>query len=122
MRREADEELALVVSCLHRIGTASVRGRLYDFGDYPGAVVDPSSHTSVHGELVELPDDESILALDGYEEFDPANPQRSLFIRTEVRIHLTHGRDVDAWMYVYNKDPGDAPLITGGIYSRSQVA
>jgi gamma-glutamylcyclotransferase (GGCT)/AIG2-like uncharacterized protein YtfP len=123
MQHESDEEMALVVNRLNRIGSASVRGRLYDFGDYPGAVVDPSSNTSVRGELVELPDDESFLhTLDRYEEFDPTNPQHSLFVRTKVRIQLTDGRNVDAWMYVYNKHPGDAPIITGGTYSKSKVA
>jgi gamma-glutamylcyclotransferase (GGCT)/AIG2-like uncharacterized protein YtfP len=122
LQPEPDKELALVVNRFHRIGAGSVRGRLYDFGDYPGAVIDPSSNTSVHGELVELPEDESVFALDEYEEFNPTNPQHSLFVRTEVRIQLTDGQNVDAWMYVYNKHPGDAPLITGGIYSKSQVA
>jgi len=122
LQPEPDKELALVVNRFHRIGAASVRGRLYDLGDYPGAVVDPSSNTSVRGELVEVPEDESILALDTYEEFDPTNPEHSLFVRKEVRIQLSDGRDVDAWMYVYNRHPGDAPLITGGIYSKSQVA
>lgn len=123
MQPESDEEIALVVNRLHRIGAASVRGRLYDLGDYPGAVIDPSSNTSVRGELVELPEDESVLhALDRYEEFDPTNPQHSLFVRTKVRIQLTVGRNVDAWMYVYNKHLGDAPVITGGTYSKSKVA
>lgn len=123
MQHESDEEVALVVNRLHRVGAASVRGRLYDFGDYPGAVVDPSSNTSVRGELVELPDDESFLhTLDRYEEFDPTDPQNSLFIRTKARIQLTDGRSVDAWMYIYNKHPGDAPIITGGTYSKSKVA
>lgn len=84
MQPESDEEVALVVNRLHRIGAASVRGRLYDLGDYPGAVVDPSANTSVRGELVELPEDESVLhVLDRYEEFDPTNPQQSLFVRTK---------------------------------------
>ena len=123
MRPKSDEAICRVVNRLHRMGAGSVRGKLYDFGDYPGAVVDPSSSTWVRGELVELPEDENLLdALDKYEEFDPTNPQHSLFVRTKVRIQLSDGGSVNAWMYVYNKHPGNAPTITGGRYSSSKVA
>lgn len=123
LQPQSDEEIARVVNLLHRVGSASVRGRLYDLGDYPGAVVDPSSNTSVRGELVELPDDESILqVLDDYEEFDSTKPHLSLFVRTRVRTQLADGQSINAWMYVYNKNPGDAPMIVGGTYSKSKVA
>ena len=124
IQRDApNKEIARIVRRLHRVGAASVRGRLYDFGDFPGAVVDPSSNSFVRGELVELPDDENILqALDKYEEFDSANPRKSLFIRSKVDIKMANGRMIQGWIYVYNKNPGDAPLIRGGNYAKSKVA
>jgi gamma-glutamylcyclotransferase (GGCT)/AIG2-like uncharacterized protein YtfP len=118
-----DKEIARIVKRLHRVGTASVRGRLYDFGDFPGAVVDPSSNSFVRGELVELPDDENILqALDKYEEYDSANPRQSLFVRSIVDIKMADGHLIEGWIYAYNKNPGDAPLIRGGNYAKSKVA
>ncbi|HEX9424968.1 MAG TPA: gamma-glutamylcyclotransferase family protein [Pyrinomonadaceae bacterium] len=123
MPGEADNEIAPIVKRLRRIGAAYVRGRLYNFGEYPGAVIDHSANTSVHGELVELPADKAILdALDKYEEFDPSRPQKSLFIRKKTRIRLANGRNVEGWMYVYNRNPGNAPIIRGGNYSKSEVA
>ncbi|MDQ1638128.1 MAG: hypothetical protein QOF62_1467 [Pyrinomonadaceae bacterium] len=120
---EPPEEITPLVKRLPRIGTASIPGRLYDLGDYPGAVVDASANTSIHGELVELPEDETVLdSLDKYEEFDPDNPKQSLFVRRKVNARLVNGENVDAWMYVYNKQPGDAPIIPGGTYSKSRVA
>lgn len=120
---DPDEAVAQVVNRLHRVGTASVRGRLYDFGDYPGAVVDPSSNSSVRGELVELPKNESVLPeLDSYEEFDSDKPHLSLFVRTRVKTQLSDGRRVEAGMYVYNRNPGDASLVVDGTYSKSKVA
>ena len=122
-RDPPDKEIARIVKRLHRVGTAFVRGRLYDFGDFPGAVVDPSSNSFVRGELVELPDDDNILhALDKYEEFDSANPRKSLFVRSKVEIKTADGRLIEGWIYVYNKNPGDPPLIRGGNYARSKVA
>ena len=123
MPNEADREIAPIVKRLRRIGAAYVRGRLYDLGGYPGAIIDQSSNTSIHGELVELPADKTTLdALDAYEEFDSSNPEKSLFVRKKTKIKLANGRTVEGWIYVYNRDPGDAPIIRGGNYSKSKVA
>jgi gamma-glutamylcyclotransferase (GGCT)/AIG2-like uncharacterized protein YtfP len=119
----ADSEIASIVSQLRSVGRGFVPGRLYDLGDFPGAVVDSSSTSLVRGLLVELPSNRAVLeALDRYEEFDPSNPRGSLFVRTKTRIRLTDGRKVEGWIYVYNKKPGNAPLIPGGHYSKSKVA
>ena len=120
---EAPKEIAPILQRLRRLGSAHVRGKLYDFGEYPGAVLDPSSRTIVHGELVALPSDERILkALDRYEEFDPADPKRSLFVRKKAKVRMANGSSREGWIYVYNKHPGDAKLVRGGDYLRSKVA
>jgi gamma-glutamylcyclotransferase (GGCT)/AIG2-like uncharacterized protein YtfP len=119
----ADREISPIVQRLRNIGRGRVRGKLYDLGGYPGAVVDASSNSFVRGLLVELPADRATLeALDRYEEFDPSNPGDSLFIRTKTTVRLTNGRSVRGWMYVYNRDPGNAPVIRGGEYPKSKVA
>ena len=120
---EAPQEVASIVKRLRRLGSARVRGRLYDFGEFPGAVLDPSSRTMVHGELVVLPSDERLLeALDRYEEFDPFDLKRSLFIRKKARVQMANGRSREGWIYVYNKHPGRAKLVRSGDYLRSRVA
>jgi gamma-glutamylcyclotransferase (GGCT)/AIG2-like uncharacterized protein YtfP len=123
MPGKCDNVITPIVKRLHRVGTAYVPGRLYDFGEYPGAVVDPSSDTSVRGELVELPQNRAVLdELDRYEEFDPLNPSGSLFVRKKTEVRLADGRKRESWIYVYNRHPGDAPLVQGGDYSKSKVA
>jgi len=120
---EAPEEIASIVKRLRRLGSARVRGRLYDFGEFPGAVLDPSSRTMVYGELVALPSDEGILeALDRYEEFDSSDPKRSLFIRKKAKVWMANGSSREGWIYVYNRHPGRAKLVRGGDYLRSKVA
>jgi gamma-glutamylcyclotransferase (GGCT)/AIG2-like uncharacterized protein YtfP len=116
-------EAATIVSQLRRVGPARVPGRLYDLGEYPGAVIDQSAKSFIKGELFELPDDDSLLkALDDYEEFDRSDRKNSLFIRARVNAGLIDGRRLSSWMYVYNQDPGGARLIVSGDYSESRAA
>jgi gamma-glutamylcyclotransferase (GGCT)/AIG2-like uncharacterized protein YtfP len=120
---QAPAEIATTLKSLRRIGPARVRGKLYDFGEYPGALLVPSSKTTIKGEVFELPSRQAPLkALDQYEEFDPANKETSLFIRTKVRARLTNGNHVTCWMYIYNDDPGTAPLLADGNYSKTKAA
>lgn len=119
----APKEIAGIVKRFRRLGSARVRGKLYDFGDYPGAVLDNTARTVVHGELVELPPDDNVLeALDQYEEFDRLNPRKSLFVRKKTTIRLANGSTCEGWIYVYNKRPGKARVVRGGDYLRSKVA
>ena len=120
---EAASDVAETVRTLRRVGSATVPGRLYDFGDYPGAVIDRSATTSIKGELFELPNDDSALkALDDYEEFNRTDRKNSLFVRTRTVAKLHDGRRLNAWIYVYNRDPGSARLIASGDYSESKAA
>ena len=120
---EAANDVAETVKTLRPVGPATVPGRLYDFGDYPGAVIDQSARTSIKGELFELPSDDSALkSLDEYEEFNRTDRKNSLFVRARAIADLNDGRRVNAWVYVYNGDPGSARLIVSGDYSESRAA
>src|SRR5206468_12951381 len=50
-----------LVAKLTPLGPATVSGRLYDLGPYPGMVLDEAA-ARVHGELFALPDDPALLA------------------------------------------------------------
>lgn len=113
----APAEIAPVVSRLRPIGRGKVRGRLYDLGDYPGAVLSKTGPVIV-GQIFELPDaPEVIKKLDEYEGFDPAHPQGSLFVRKRSLVTVGNGKKVWCWIYVYNRHPGDAVPVTGGDFS-----
>jgi len=119
----APDEIAREVRQLHHVGCASVRGRLYDLGQYPGAILDASTGMKIYGQLFVLPTDQRILhALDTYEGFEPSNTKSSLFIRQNATVALSDGRTVQCWVYVYNRDPGTAPLVSGGDYAKFQAA
>lgn len=111
------DEVAGLMGRAPRIGVASVPGRLYDLGDYPGAVLDPDCNTKIIGEVFQLPDDGAALAaLDAYEGIDPENPDDSLFVRREAEITLEGGANLNCWIYVYNRQVASATLITSGDY------
>lgn len=90
---ERPDELATL---LRKIGGATVRGELFDLGEYPGL---KSGEGRVEGELYEVLDHRAFQVLDGVERYDATDPDRSLYIRRLVRL-VEPPRD--AWVYVYN--------------------
>jgi gamma-glutamylcyclotransferase (GGCT)/AIG2-like uncharacterized protein YtfP len=120
---QVSDEMAEVIRPLQRIGSAYVRGRLYDLGEYPGAILDSSADTKVKGEVFEITNKQDVLAsLDSYEEFNPADLEGSLFVRTESPVTLPDGRKLNCWVYVYNRNPGVAPLVVSGNYEKYKAA
>ena len=114
---QVPEPIAAVANRFVRVGLGKVNGRLYDFGDFCGAVLDSNASSVVHGELVELPSDQDVLeTLDRYEEIDPLHPANGLFWRQQTTVRLADGSEKQAWIYTYNRAPGNAPLILGGDY------
>jgi gamma-glutamylcyclotransferase (GGCT)/AIG2-like uncharacterized protein YtfP len=94
---------------------------LSDLGEYPGAVLSDAGPT-IEGQVFELPDDPEVLKrLDEYEEFDPRNPERSLFIREECSVLLDRGKKVTSWVYSYNRHPGSAASLLNGDFAKSRT-
>ncbi len=100
------------------VGRGRINAKLYDLGDYPGAVcISSESGEYVKGELYQVKDSElATRILDRYEEFFPAQPHNSLFVRTIAPVILEDGRREYAWVYVYNQPVDEAKLIPGGDY------
>ena len=109
------------------VGPCRVAGRLYEVagGAYPTLELvegDPRAGpdgrpddagtqcTVVHGDLYELLDPIALELLDGWEEYDPARPDDSPYIRRAVRLL---DPELVAWVYVgQHSDRG--PLVPGG--------
>jgi gamma-glutamylcyclotransferase (GGCT)/AIG2-like uncharacterized protein YtfP len=100
----APKEISKVVETFTPIGRGTVRAKLYDFGDYPGIVLDEKTGESVYGEVFALPSGRKTLdQLDAYEEYSPQDPKRSLFKRLETTVTLMNGARERCWVYVYNQ-------------------
>jgi gamma-glutamylcyclotransferase (GGCT)/AIG2-like uncharacterized protein YtfP len=98
---------------------ASVAGRLFDVGEYPGAVAPASPSDRVAGELYRVDDAEAaalLAELDRYEGFDPRDPASSEFVRVRVAARTEGGESVEAWMYEYNRPTGELRRIDSGDY------
>jgi gamma-glutamylcyclotransferase (GGCT)/AIG2-like uncharacterized protein YtfP len=120
--RHAPPEIAPTVKRLRPVGRASVRGRLYDLGEYPGAVLSKNSRSVIRGEVFELPGDQSTLtSLDDYEGFEPAKPRSSLFLRRTWPVTMDDGTRLRCWVYVYNGDMKSARPVTSGRYSSGRT-
>ena len=113
-------EISAVVGQLKFIGEGYVFGRLYDVGEYPGAVLDGGTRSRVFGKIFQLSSDRSVLKqLDTYEGFDPTHPGTSLFVRKRASISRPKQPPLRAWIYEYNKEVGSLPLIKSGHYAKA---
>lgn len=97
---------------------ASMPGRLYDLGSYPGAYRDSGTRRRVFGELYQLPAEtttRALWALDRYE-----GPE---FVRQRVLVTVRRGPRRAAWAYVLRKRPeGLARPVRSGRYQSKRDA
>lgn len=100
------------------IGEGTIRARLYDLGEYPGAkLAGNRSDNSVKGELYRLHDPaHAVAVLDEYEGYFPSDPRGSLFIRELVPVTLKNREKRRAWTYLYNRPVDDSRVIPSGNY------
>jgi len=99
------------------VGHGRITGKLYDLGEYPGAVVCADPQHQIEGEVYRLDDPDTATGiLDQYEEFLPSRPDKSLFIRKKLPVTLKGGTQKQAWVYLYNRSVNDADFIPGGNY------
>ena len=97
------------------IGEATVPGRLFDLGPYPALVPGPGR---VAGLLYAV-SEAQLARLDALEEYDPTNPEGSLYLRQRLPAALAHGRGVcEAFVYVYNRAVDAATPVPHGDYRR----
>jgi gamma-glutamylcyclotransferase (GGCT)/AIG2-like uncharacterized protein YtfP len=104
-------------STIKYLGKGLIQGRLYDLGEYPGAVRS-SGNTTIIGEVYELGDSKELDALDKIEEFYPEEPKKSLFVRQKTNVKLESGKEILAWVYLLPKKPKHAQLVKSGDYKK----
>ncbi|MCO5947720.1 gamma-glutamylcyclotransferase family protein [Mucilaginibacter flavidus] len=93
------------------------KGRLYDMGEYPGAVIDNKGRSYVHGKIYQLINTKQVFKqLDHYEAFGPKEAQPNLFVRELVSVEAAD-TTVECWVYLYNLPVDEYWLIESGVYS-----
>jgi gamma-glutamylcyclotransferase (GGCT)/AIG2-like uncharacterized protein YtfP len=99
------------------VGEASIGGRLYSLGRYPGLVEtageDQGEGEIVHGEVYVLNNPANALKwLDAYEGIRPGSPAE--YERVERAVQLASGVTLLAWVYLYRRSVGLRPPVPGG--------
>jgi len=103
----APPAIADVVATLRRVASARLPGRLYDLGEYRGAVFDPAAPCFVQGDLVETgPASPPLAWFDAYEG--------SEFRRERHEVETANGARVACWAYALVQEPDASRLIPAG--------
>jgi len=102
----------MLTTSLQQDGPATVRGLLFDLGDYPGLVDGPGS---VHGDLLLVETTAQLASLDAYEECDHDCP---LYRRETTTARRPDGQRVTVWVYRYCRSLENAVPIPSGDYLR----
>jgi len=96
------------------VGEASVRGRLYNLGRFPGAVFDEAARTRVFGEVFRLNGGAVLAALDAYEGCAGVGTKPDQFYRTVIEVRLHRGGPLAVWVYPYAGKVDFRPLVASG--------
>ena len=97
------------------LGAATIAGRLYDLGSYPGLVASNDAADVVHGEVYALRDAaQSLRWLDAYEGIAPGDHNGNEYERAVRPVRLASGSELTAWVYLYVRDPATARLLSDG--------
>jgi gamma-glutamylcyclotransferase (GGCT)/AIG2-like uncharacterized protein YtfP len=87
------------------IDEASIQAVLYQVDDYPCVIESTNPNDKVSGELYKILDGDTLLPLlDEYEECTEQYPEPHEYIRKQLTITLPDRNQVNAWVYVYNRD------------------
>ena len=101
------------------VANAKIKGLLFDMGDYPAAR--PTEENKfIIGELYAIKNENefnyAIEQLDDYEGLCPEEEEgeTALFKRVMTTVYPEKKEPTQGWVYWYNKEIGDAPVIPSG--------
>jgi gamma-glutamylcyclotransferase (GGCT)/AIG2-like uncharacterized protein YtfP len=98
------------------VGSAKVKGKLYDLGSYPAALPTKDEYY-ILGELYRLKEEQefswAIAQIDDYEGVNPEPGETALYIRKTATVYI-NDQATSAWIYWYNNDVSGKPLIASG--------
>lgn len=94
------------------------KGKLYNIGNYPGAISEPDGDAYVFGSIFILNNPDEILKiLDEYEGVGPELPQPTEYTRELIDIEAGDAF-TKCWIYLYNLSVENLALIKEGRYIR----
>lgn len=105
---------AFLNDCCSFYKKGKFQGKLFDLGEYPGAIIQPGAEHYVYGSIFVMTDPQQTLKkLDDYEGFGAGYPQPNEFKRELVEVESEDG-SLSCWVYLYNLPPeGHWPIVSG---------
>ena len=98
------------------VGDATVKGKLYDLGEYPAAIP-VEDDVFIKGELYTVKNQQefswAIGQVDDYEGMNVEAGEVPLYLRKVSPVYVNN-QVVDAWVYWYNGDITGKPVIESG--------
>jgi len=95
-----------------------IKGKLFDLGEYPGAILQAAGEQFVHGSIFLMDNpDETLKKIDDYEGFGSAHLQPNEFIRELTEVE-TDDEPLLCWAYLYNKPVDGHWHIDSGDYMK----
>jgi gamma-glutamylcyclotransferase (GGCT)/AIG2-like uncharacterized protein YtfP len=92
------------------------KGKLYDVGEYPGAIYSPDSDYRVNGVIITLGNiTQTLDHIDDYEGFGDDQAQPNLFVRKLLTVQ-TADENIQCWVYLYNHPTANLKQIISGDY------
>jgi gamma-glutamylcyclotransferase (GGCT)/AIG2-like uncharacterized protein YtfP len=91
------------------------KGKLYDLGSYPGAILHTDAQGFVHGSIYHINNPEAWAILDEYEGISPTEPHPQQYTREQINIETDEGA-IKSWIYLYNWPVEKHRLIASGNY------
>ena len=100
------------------VGEGGLQGQLFDVGSYPAAVASTGIGGDVRGELYRMIRPDLLLPiLDRFEGCGADDEEPTLYRREGLEVRLDTGRNLKAWVYLYNRDTSGLRPIPGGDYT-----
>jgi len=114
---DAQNEYALYLkSHSNLFSRGKIKGKLYDIGQYPGAILSYQENEYIYGTILEINDGKNVLpVIDDYEGFGHDQPQPNEFIRVITEVETAVGL-LNSWIYLYNLSVEELPQIKSGRY------
>lgn len=98
------------------IGQGKFKGRLYNAGEYPGAIADASTDQYVYGRIYLIDNPQKVLdVIDRYEGIGANEPHPHEYTRELIKV-IKDDEVITCWAYLYNWPVNRLIQIAGGNY------
>ena len=106
---------------IKRTKPGTIKARLFDLKEYPGAKQTRAAFKRVSGEIHEIEKaglSKILKLLDEYEGYDASDSKASLYIRKLTGVTTESREVIKAWVYWYNRSCNKITEIKEGDYNK----